>query len=405
MKRIFLIFRLIFRIKIIFKEPKNYKLVIFDDESIDELKNVIQEFNYFIMQNRISHLNKVYVSYKLVKLFIKNYKGNIMTAYLVSLLEIIKPKAVITFIDNSEKFSDVAKLLDKKIKFVAIQNAWRDELIMNNYLFKNKFTKINLNKYFYIPNFLCFGQYDVDNFRKHKMKVKKFIKVGSLRLANAIHYIKKNKVELNKSRYDVCFISDASPEEGHFKEIKKRDGSSAEEDIAKGFAYTARYAIKFCMKHNKKLIFALKRKKNAQVLRKRELDFYKKNLTKSEFNFLIANSTDNKINTFPSYLAMFESPVIISSWSTMLLESLAVGKKIFACNLTNLNLFDFPITGICSIKNCDYEEFEKKLMYILSMSNKKYFLKLKKDKNYMTSYNKQISTIEILKNNIKQITQ
>ena len=73
MKRIFLIFRLIFRIKIIFKEPKNYKLVIFDDESIDELKNVIQEFNYFIMQNRISHLNKVYVSYKLVKLFIKNY--------------------------------------------------------------------------------------------------------------------------------------------------------------------------------------------------------------------------------------------------------------------------------------------------------------------------------------------
>ena len=31
-----------------------------------------------------------------------------MTAYLVSLLEVIKPKAVVTFIDNSEKFSDLA---------------------------------------------------------------------------------------------------------------------------------------------------------------------------------------------------------------------------------------------------------------------------------------------------------
>ena len=36
-----------------------------------------------------------------------------MTAYLVSLLEIIEPKIVITNIHNSLKFFDVAKILEK----------------------------------------------------------------------------------------------------------------------------------------------------------------------------------------------------------------------------------------------------------------------------------------------------
>ena len=155
MKRIFLIFKLISRVKIIFKEPKNYKLVIFDDESIGDLKNVIQKFNYFIMQNRIENLNKVYVSFKLLKFFIKNYKGNIMTAYLVSLLEIIKPRAVITFIDNSLKFFDLARILDNKMNFVAIQNAARYDFKEYKHLYKKKksnmiFPKNSTYQIFYV---------------------------------------------------------------------------------------------------------------------------------------------------------------------------------------------------------------------------------------------------------------
>ena len=36
-----------------------------------------------------------------------------------------------------------------------------------------------------------------------------------------------------------------------------------------------------------------------------------------------------------------------------------------------LNFFNFPIGGICSIKNCTYKKFERRLMNIHTMSDKK----------------------------------
>ena len=100
---------------------------------------------------------------------------------------------------------------------------------------------------------------------------------------------------------------------------------------------------------------------------------------------------------------MFESKVAISTVSTMLGENLALGNKVFACNLTKLNILDFPNGGICSIKNCNYEKFEKKLLYILSINNKKYISKLSKSKNYIINYNKKISTNKILEKTIDQL--
>ena len=58
-----------------------------------------------------------------------------MTAYLTSLLEVISPKVVLTNIDNSYKFFDVASNLSKKMTFVAVQNAARYELKENEYLY------------------------------------------------------------------------------------------------------------------------------------------------------------------------------------------------------------------------------------------------------------------------------
>lgn len=400
MKRFFLIIRLIFRTKIILKEPKNYKLVIFDDESLSDIKTVISKINYFIMQNRIVRINKIYISLKIFRLFIKNYKGNMMTSYLVSLLEVIKPKTVITFIDNSEKFSDLAKILSKKIKFIAIQNAYRFDIIENDYLFKKKLTNINLNRRLYIPNLLCLGQHDVDIYKKYKIKLKKIIKVGSLRLANALQYIKRNKVKLKLFRYDVCVISDTTSK-AHFLNLKRKEKNSGRH-LDKGMADTVQYAVRYCMKHKKKFIFAIKNKEIGQINQKEELNFYKKYLTNDEYNFLILNTNKNRTGQYASYIAMFQSRVTVSSISTMLGENLALGGKILACNFTKLGILDFPIKGICFTKNANYSKFEKKLTNIFLTSKKKYFSKLKERRNYIINYNKKVSTIQMIENEIKQ---
>ena len=75
----------------------------------------------------------------------------------------------------------------------------------------------------------------------------------------------------------------------------------------------------------------------------------------------------------------------------------AIGGKILACNLTPGNFYNFPFDGICSIKNCTYEVFEKRLLYIFSISKKNYFSQLGKNRNYTVYYNKNHSTIEIVK--------
>jgi Cys-tRNA synthase (O-phospho-L-seryl-tRNA:Cys-tRNA synthase) len=62
MKYLIFIIKVFFKIKIIFKDPKNYDLVIFDDESIDELEAILKNRKYFILQNRVDRIEKIYIS-------------------------------------------------------------------------------------------------------------------------------------------------------------------------------------------------------------------------------------------------------------------------------------------------------------------------------------------------------
>ena len=236
------------------------------------------------------------------------------------------------------------------------------------------------------------------------MRVKSLVKVGSLRLANALKHIKENKTKLNTSLYDLCVISDTASSftlKGLLQNLDVNNKSSGF-SFDKGMAYTVKYAIQFCIRNNKKFIFVLKRKNN-KIKQNKELDFYKEYLSEKEFNFLKLNSTKNKKGKFISYKVMLQSKVAVSTISTMLGENLALGRKILACNLTNLNLLDFPNSGICSIKHCNYEKFEKRLFEILAMSNKKYISKLSKNKNYIVNFNEKKSTIKILEDMLRKL--
>jgi hypothetical protein len=97
---------------------------------------------------------------------------------------------------------------------------------------------------------------------------------------------------------------------------------------------------------------------------------------------------------------MFQSNIAVATYSTMLREKLGIGGKILSCNCTYSDIYDFPIEGICSIINCNFQEFEKRLLDIHSISKENYFSKLSKDKYYVMEYNEKISTIEILRKKI-----
>jgi surface carbohydrate biosynthesis protein len=377
MHNFFTICKLLLKSKIKLKDPNKYKIVVYDDVEIGNFNQILKNYDYFTLKTRVQNIDEIYITPNIIKRFIKNFNGNLMTSYLTSLIEVINPKIVITFIDNSFKFSEIAKKLHNKIHFLAIQNAYRIDIGEYKHRYKKKLTVTDYRKRIFLPNFLCFGQFDIDLYKKHKINVKKFFIVGSLRLANFFDHLTKKKINLKKSKYDICLISESSIGRNKLFGIKNFEEKSA---------LVVKYTIQFCMKFNMRFIYPLKFKD-----KKSELLYYKKYLTNLEYKYLKKNSVPKK-NNFSTYSVMQQSKVSVAVITTLLSEQLATGRKILACNLTPTKLWDFPVNGICFIKNCDYKLFEKRLLKIYSISEKNYFSKLKKDKNYLVSFEKNLST-------------
>ena len=122
----------------------------------------------------------------------------------------------------------------------------------------------------------------------------------------------------------------------------------SENSLEKDYAKIASFAIQFSKKFNKKFIFIWKRYQNHPD-HIREYEFYRKQLTANEFNYLLNNSI-HKTDQFSSYKTLIESKVVIGVSTTMLREKLSLKGKILTCNYTNLPLFNFPKDGIFVLK-------------------------------------------------------
>ena len=131
----------------------------------------------------------------------------------------------------------------------------------------------------------------------------------------------------------------------------------------------------------------------------KELNFYKKYLTQTEYSFLFKSFYyREKKNRFRTYELMKNSKVVIGSISTTLRENLVINGKTLACNFNPTNIFDFPIKGLCFIKNCNYKSFEKRLLKVINITKNEYFSKI--NRNYAINYDTNFSTIDKVNNKL-----
>ena len=408
MKKIILTLKLILRSKFIFKTPEKHDLIIFDETSVFDLSICLSKLNFFVLQTRPESMNKIYFSYEILKKIFKNYfKGNLFTVYLISLIELIRPKVVITNIDNSFKFSDVARILEEKTNFIAIQNATRGDLLDFDYLYKTKKIKHNFLKKLYIPNLYCFGDYERDLYRQLDIKVKNIYPIGNLRLANCLYHIKTENDSSKKYNSDICLIFQPV---GRYEEAQEKNtmfsyNCQKNRNIERGLAEIVKYTVKFCIKNNMRLVIPCKRdKKYSPGGHKLEIEFLKRNLSKEEFDYVQSNllEKDKDRDNFSSFRAVLNSEVTVASFTTLLKDKLAVGGKILSCNLTKVDRYNFPVNGICTLNNCSYEEFEKRLLEIYSISKESYFSKIDKKPDYVMRFNKNNSTINLIREKLLQ---
>tara|TARA_Y100000590_G_scaffold420454_1_gene523166 strand:- start:1607 stop:2092 length:486 start_codon:yes stop_codon:yes gene_type:complete len=154
-----------------------------------------------------------------------------------------------------------------------------------------------------------------------------------------------------------------------------------------------------------RLVIPCKRdKKYSPGGHKLEIEFLKRNLSKEEFDYVQSNllEKDKDRDNFSSFRAVLNSEVTVASFTTLLKDKLAVGGKILSCNLTKVDRYNFPVNGICTLNNCSYEEFEKRLLEIYSISKESYFSKIDKKPDYVMRFNKNNSTINLIREKLLQ---
>lgn len=390
------ILRTLIRSKLKFFSPKKVDVVIFDDIGSDLIKQCLPKCNFSTLKTRVERIDLLFLSLRVFFWAIIYFRGNLLTSYLISIIKIQNPKIVVTYIDNSLKFSEVAlkfKKIKKNIKFIAIQNGARYEILENNYLFKKKIVNKNQNKKYYLPIFLSFGNYEKKLYKKLNIKINKNIPVGRPILENYINFKKKNNVYIKKKK-QICLLSDHGAWDPR---IQLNDVN-----LERNFVMLTKFCLKFSKKYNYKILICQKRIKQKKVKLKsyHETDFYKeekafkKYLDKKSFLKYKKYLFKRNKKKYQSYLLMDQSEVVISTMSTMLRENLVLKNKILAANLTGQKIYNFPIKKLISFNSSNYLKFEKKLLSILKISKLTYHKKIEKEVHNLLS-NKQSPTEKI----------
>ena len=141
------------KIKIKFNRLQHNDILVFDGVSKPDLEFLLEEFNYMVLENRFERIKEVNLSpetiFRLIgnflNLILKRKRLNLSNLYFYTFIKLIKPKVVITSIDNSSQFHQLAKLLHDEIVFFAIQNANRLDYLNNEYNMRNSLSKIDYN--------------------------------------------------------------------------------------------------------------------------------------------------------------------------------------------------------------------------------------------------------------------
>ena len=392
MKILYLIFKILKKeLKITFKKPNSKNIVVFDGMSNEDLAFVLNDFEYSVIENRKDRIKEINLSIHLLaysilyfyKIIIKN-KLNLNILYCYALIRTINPKVIITSIDNSVQFFKISKLLERNYFIMSIQKHNALDFPKFDYRFKKKLTNLDFNSEVYIPNYFCFGEEEIKLSKEWNLDIKNFYKCGSIRSSNYFHHLKENNIKIQKDKFDICLISEVAPGENAYM---------GRENLEEGFGKLAKFTIKFAIENNLKFIFASKRREGS-IRSEIELDFYKKYLDKNEYEYLLDNLNKKKDN-YGSFNVLFQSSIAVGCQSTLLKDKISRKEKILSCNLTNFDMYNFPIKGFCSINNCDYKMFSTRLKRIKEMSLAEYFQDINPEQ--IMVYDPKESTIQKIK--------
>ena len=358
-KKIFSLISFIKKKKFTFKKPVNRKVIIFDSFSDEILKKNFFSFKCYVLQNRIDKIRELNFSPAVIFFFLKNFfKFSLKINYLIALIETIKPKLIVSSIDNSQDFSIISLYLKNKINCVLFKN-----IQILNY---NKFIKEKL----YFKKIFYFGK----EIRKNSTK-DKFNYIPPIQSLYFSQLKKKNK---KGNKFQICLIDKNMPTTSHFKHEVSKNNFFREKD----YFLLLQFLNKLSMKYNFKILIALK------AYNKFEMNYRLQNFKKylPDANYVIYSRSNN---LYSSFNVILKSDMVIGCDSSMLNQAFLLNKKtiMFLNNADNKSTF-FG-NNFAKINSNDYKVFEKIFFKIKNTKFNDYlvFSNLEKYKIFFDKFN------------------
>jgi surface carbohydrate biosynthesis protein len=357
--------------KLFFKAPRNAKIILFDSGGPilkDRITPLFSRKNYLIVEPSFFYFS-FRIFFKFIHFFI--FFKKIKPSYFAALIEVINPKVVVTFIDNSGLFNEISSILRGRnsIRFLAIQNGCR-------------FSENSNIKDTFATDFFCFGQREIDLYKSCGSRVENFHKVGSL----VDSYYRKKKRKLQIKKYDICIVSQLSPRH-----------QLANPRTYESFESIVSYTKKFCLKHGLSLCVAMRRGNKSN---KEAFDWELKWFSERLGSF--ASIFPNDEHTYYSYSLLDSSSVTIGQHSSLLYEGLGRKNKIFFCNFSGTREYNFKGSNVLNLNFKNYFAFEKRLLYILEMTYKAYSTYMEFNNSYYLNYSVSNPTYIAIKRKINQ---
>ena len=338
-------------INVSFSKPMKNSVAIYDALGANFIKQtLLQGLGCTVIHRRELIY---YLSFEVLLRFIINkFFRRITKAYILTILQVIKPKVIVSFHINNG-MANLSKYY--KAKYYNIQNGF--ESIDN----------IKTSGVDYIQNLFCFGAYHTDLHEKAGVKVDKYYPVGSLK---AGYYRDSRITKNNKTKYDICLVS-------QYRTVIMQYGKYPASKEA--YSLLIKYLHQYLEDNPFSFAIALVSRKE-QYLDEKE---YYQNMFGSK-----AILVDNIREEFTTYSVMDQSDLVISADSTAGVEALGWGKKVFLFNILGSvdHSLNKKFSGCLTMHSSSYKEFSEKMDFLRKVSTEEYSKLVEKERKYLMNY-------------------
>jgi hypothetical protein len=269
--------------------------------------------------------------------------------YLLSCLQEIAPRVVITWVDNSQYFQVLSRLYPAA-HFLAVQNGYRHGASLmkaseGGLLSDNPKWGSRLE----LPEFFILGPYTEELYSRHGHRIARARPVGSFLAGYYKTEIAPGAVPVE---HDICLVSQwrAAIMDGDFLPNFRTGVTVMCERMAR---YAAERSLRVAVA--------------AASADPREEAYFRK-----MFGAGVAVVRHDPA-AFTTYRTMDRAEVSVAVLSTALFEAMGWGKKVLFCNFSGDAAYDCPLKGPWSVGGDEgYPEFARKLDALRSMSAQEY---------------------------------